>query len=91
MQRFKPKPIEIEAVQFQQGNFDEIEAFVGGDAEFRDGQLVVATQNGPLRATDGDWIIKGVTGHFYPCKPDHFDQMYEPVPDLRRRGPGPWI
>jgi hypothetical protein len=76
--KFRKKPVVIEAIRFN-GNFDEIEKFVGGDAEFRDGQLVVATLEGPLRAADGDWIIKGVKNEFYPCKPDIFAATYEPV------------
>lgn len=78
MPKFRKKPVEIEAVRFQ-GNFDEIETFVGGDATFQDGELIVATLEGPLRAASGDWIIKGVTGEFYPCKPDIFEQTYDPV------------
>lgn len=76
--RFRKIPVVIEAVQFT-GNFDEIEAFVGGDAESRDGKLLVATLEGPLHASDKDWIIKGVAGEFYPCKPDILEQTYEPV------------
>lgn len=76
--KFVKKPVVIEAVQFV-GNFDEIEAFVGGDAEFRNGELIVATLEGPLRASNGDWIIKGVKGEFYPCKPDIFELTYEEV------------
>lgn len=76
--KFRKKPVVIEAVQFT-GNFTEIEQFVGGDAEFRDGQLLVATLEGPLHAANGDWIIKGVKGEFYPCKPDIFEATYEPV------------
>jgi hypothetical protein len=74
--KFRKKPVVIEALQFT-GNFDEIEAFVGGDAELRDGELIVATLEGPLRASDHDWIIKGVKGEFYPCKPDIFAATYE--------------
>ena len=51
--------------------------FCGGDAEFRNGELVVATLEGPLRASPNDWIIKGVKGEFYPCKPDIFELIYE--------------
>lgn len=76
--QFRKKPVVIEAIQFHT-NFDEIEAFVGGDAEFRDGELVVATLEGPLRAAHGDWIIKGVKGEFYPCKPDIFAATYDPL------------
>lgn len=75
--KFRKKPVVVEAVRFTV-NFDEIEAFVGGDAEWRGGELVVATLEGPLRASPGDWIIKGIKGEFYPCKPDIFAQTYEP-------------
>lgn len=78
MPKYRKKPVVIEAVQFT-GNFDEIETFVGDDAEFRNGELVVATLEGPLRASPNDWIIKGVQGEFYPCKPDIFAATYEPV------------
>jgi len=79
MAKFRKKSVVVEAVQFISANFDEIEAFVGGDAEFRDGELLVATLEGPLRAAPGDWIIKGVAGKLYPCKPDIFDAAYEAV------------
>lgn len=79
MPKFRKKPIEIEAVQFVAGNFDEIEKFVGGDAEFRGSELIVATLEGPLRAAPGDWIIRGVKGELYPCKSDIFEATYEPV------------
>lgn len=75
---FRKKPIVIEAIQFR-GNFSVIEDFVGGDAEFRDGELIIATIEGPLRASPNDWIIKGVKGEFYPCKPDIFEATYEPA------------
>jgi hypothetical protein len=77
MARYRKKPVVIEAIQYTGFNFGEIEAFTGGDAEFRDGQLLVATLEGPLRAAPNDWIIKGVKGEFYPCKPDIFDATYE--------------
>ncbi|MET9222333.1 hypothetical protein ABZX65_26705 [Streptomyces sp. NPDC003300] len=78
MAKFRKKPVVIEAVRFV-GNFDEIEKFVGGDAEFRDGKLVVATLEGAMRAEPGDWITKGVAGEFHPCKPDIFAATYEAV------------
>ena len=80
MAKFRKKPVVIEAVQWA-GNFEEMEAFVGGDAECRNGQLVIATLEGPLHASHNDWIIKGVKGEFYPCKPDIFAATYEPVDD----------
>jgi len=78
VRRYRKKPVEIEAVQFN-GNFDEIEQFVGGDAAFQQGELIVATLEGPLRARTFDYIIKGVNGEFYPCKPDIFAKTYEPA------------
>jgi hypothetical protein len=78
MPKFRKKPVVIEAVQWV-GNFDEIKVFVSGDVELRDGKLLVATLEGPLTASDHDWIIKGVKGEFYPCKPDIFEQTYEAV------------
>ena len=80
VQRFRKKPVVIEAIQFT-GNFDEIEAFVGGDAEFRAGQLLVATREGPMVASPNDWIIKGVAGEFYPCKPEIFEATHAPEND----------
>lgn len=78
VKRFVKRPVVIEAIQFK-GNFEEIEQFVGGDAVFRDGYLVIATLEGPLHAAPNDWIIKGVKGEFYPCKPDIFEETYSPA------------
>lgn len=41
--------------------------------------MVIATLEGDHKARPGDWIIKGVQGEFYPCKPDIFEATYEPV------------
>lgn len=43
--------------------------------------IVITTLEGPHAAMPGDWIIKGVEGEFYPCKPEIFEQTYEPVED----------
>ena len=45
----------------------------------RNGTLLIATREGVMEAQPGDWIIKGVAGEFYPCKPDVFDRTYEAV------------
>jgi hypothetical protein len=42
-----------------------------------DGKLVIRTLEGDMKAEFGDWIIKGVQGEFYPCKPDIFAKTYE--------------
>jgi len=43
--------------------------------------VLVHTLEGAMRVTPGDWIIKGVKGEFYPCKPDIFEETYEEVED----------
>ena len=42
-------------------------------------ELIIPTLDGNMIATVGDWIIKGVNGEFYPCKPNIFDNTYEPA------------
>ena len=75
-------------------NFVPKEWFGGGVYVHRDGSyhdlllggsdiyklgLLIKTLELPMLATEGDWIIKGVKGEFYPCKPDIFEQTYELV------------
>ena len=86
MRRFRKKPIEIRAIQFDGGNSTQVEAFmIGHDArEFfavkNGGQIVlITTPEGTMEARPGDWIIRGIKGEFYPCKPDIFDATYEAV------------
>ncbi|MFD2172395.1 hypothetical protein [Tumebacillus lipolyticus] len=79
IQKFRKKPVEIEAIQYDGGNADEIAAFVG-DASPKlniDDQYAIATLEGVMLANVGDWIIKGVQGEFYPCKPDVFAATYD--------------
>ena len=44
-----------------------------------DEEMIIQTLEGPLRAAPGDWIITGIRGEQYPCKPDVFEKTYEPV------------
>lgn len=44
-------------------------------------ELFIPTLEGEMRANPGDWIIKGVKGEFYPCKPDIFEATYERMED----------
>lgn len=46
-----------------------------------DGSLNIDTREGTMRGDVGDWIILGVAGEFYPCKPEIFEATYEPVED----------
>lgn len=85
--KFRKKPVEIEAVQFRTDTFIEVMDFCpvakGMHYDEEKGQyyLTIPTLEGEMRASEGDYIIKGVKGEFYPCKPDIFAQTYEPVED----------
>lgn len=81
MAKYRKKPVEIEAVQWTGSNVDEIKEFVGKALDFGyiDGSFKIATLEGTMTASRGDFIIKGVQGEFYPCKPDIFEQTYELV------------
>lgn len=46
-----------------------------------DQEIIIQTLEGPLRATPGDWIITGIRGEQYPCKPDVFERTYQLVDD----------
>jgi len=88
---FKKKPVTIEAVQWNGSNLREVIDFTGLHPSankwtweeykaivHRDG-LKIFTLEGVHLASHGDWIIKGVRGEFYPCKPDIFAETYEPT------------
>jgi hypothetical protein len=86
---FRKKPIEVRAVQWRGDNLNEIAAFHhGGRFEVSpEGTcLVIATLEGMMQARPGDWIIEGVKGEIYPCKPDIFEATYEPLPERERDG-----
>ena len=81
--KFRKKPVVIEAIQWTGDNLKEIEGFINqgkpwGNLSNPEG-LIIHTLEGDHRADKGDWIIKGIHGEFYPCKPDIFAKTYEPV------------
>lgn len=94
MQQYRKKPVVIEAVQFtgippdgtnatpiidwilsEGDRAARFEVDVATDEAF----INIDTLEGTMRASVGDWIIRGVQGEFYPCKPDIFDATYEPT------------
>lgn len=82
--KFRKKPVVIEAEQFTEENKDRAFNFVRCtcSAEFDvvgNPIMKIDTLEGAMIATLGDWIIKGVKGEFYPCKPDIFEDTYEKV------------
>ena len=93
--RYKKKPVEIEAIQWTGINLKEIKEFVDeslihtiydGAWEVGEAPVVVDMQirtlEGNMQVSIGDYIIKGVQGEFYPCKPDIFEQTYEPISEV---------
>lgn len=86
MNRYKKKPVIIEAIQFidTTDRIIEIQEFVGRDlridyADPKNPIMKIETLEGTMNASVGDFIIKGVNGEFYPCKPDIFEKTYEPA------------
>ena len=77
--KYKKKPIEIEAIQYTGNNVNEIVLFTGKQNIDYGNHLRIKTLEGTMTANIGDYIIKGVKGEFYPCKPDIFEQTYEPI------------
>ena len=75
--KFKKKPVIIEAVQFTGDNVGLIKEFTNYNSSIYNGELIIHTFEGNMIASVGDWIIKGVKGEFYPCKPDIFEMTYE--------------
>lgn len=83
--KYRKKPVIIEAVQWTGDNISEICKFTKRDIShlLRSGQLHIETLEGIMKASVGDFIIKGVSCEFYPCKPEVFYQTYEKVVDMR--------
>jgi hypothetical protein len=89
MPHFRKKPVVIEAVQFT--GLDSYLVIcewmkASGDTHalanevlFTTPIMLLRTLEGTMAADPGDWIIRGVKGEFYPCKPDIFEATYEPV------------
>lgn len=101
-QRYRKKPVVIEAMQMANDRsdwtYDEglemtlhhkkiaywIEQNGGIVESWGDNFLYIETLEGQMRAGLGDFIIRGVQGEFYPCKPDIFAATYEPAPEVAR-------
>lgn len=88
--KFRKKPVEIEAKQFtleiayDPDKAENLASWCGGlfrgtKLPAKDRVIRIDTLEGEMEASVGDWIIRGVKGEHYPCKPDIFDLTYEPV------------
>ncbi len=80
---FRNKPVEIEALQFTGGvdSARTILTWTNDTKHYTNGgySLFIETLTRVQRADAGDWIIRGVKGEFYPCKPDIFEKTFEPA------------
>nr|DAY66247.1 MAG TPA: PGDYG protein [Caudoviricetes sp.] len=77
--KFRTKPCEIEAVQWTGENLTEILRFANTqNIDITSGVLIIKTLEGDMVASTGDYIIRGLRGEYYPCKPDVFRAKYEP-------------
>ena len=79
IKKYRKKPVTIGAIQWLGTNLSEIDDFVGESIANKGTTLVIHTLEGDMEASIGDYIIKGVKGEFYPCKPDIFAKTYEEV------------
>ena len=77
--KYRKKPVVIEAYKFtgHGKNVDFIAKWADGNCWTDSDELAVSTLEGTVYAKVGDYIIKGVKGEFYPCKPDIFELTYE--------------
>jgi hypothetical protein len=91
MFKYRKKPVVIEAYRIILGDNVDLhntstypqwfaEACANGTIVVEDmDTMYIKTLEGPLHVSDGDWIIKGVKGELYPCKPDIFEATYDKV------------
>jgi len=84
--KYRKKPVVIEAMQLQSDNVSKVLEWMGGLGVSSGGYdqndmpfITIKTLEGEMTAMIGDYVIKGVKGEKYPCKPDIFAAAYEPV------------
>ena len=83
--KYIKKPVVIEAIQWKGNNIEEVKRFTNGSSptgrsfKQKGNILIIKTLEGDMRADVNDYIIKGVQGEFYPCKPDIFELTYSAV------------
>lgn len=79
MGKYIKKPVEVEAIQFTGDNIEKnIKPFLGKSKyTINNNSIIISTLEGDMKCSKNDYIIKGVNGEFYPCKPDIFEKTYE--------------
>lgn len=95
--KYRKKPVEVEAIKWNgdPDNDENVSAVLALGNKItqvvevhKDGKLDIQTLEGTMTASPGDYIIKGVKGEIYPCKPDIFVDSYSPVPAADQTVPG---
>lgn len=84
MKTYCKKPVVVTAIQYNGTNTQRIIDFTQGQAFISQdipGGITIPNIGGDLVATEGDFVIRGVKGEFYPCKPDVFASSYDQVSD----------
>ena len=95
IKKYIKKPVQIEAIQLTKENIIEVFDFLDeanyketksveeledfSQRMLKQGYIAIETLEGIMKASFGDYIIKGIKGEFYPCKPDIFQATYEEV------------
>jgi len=82
--KFRKRPLEVEAIQLTKENRDEFLEWLETHKcpstwYVAQQELGIYTLEGTLTVSDGDWVIKGIKGEFYPCKPDVFEETYDKI------------
>ena len=90
--QYRKKPVVIEAIQFLGENMEAVDDFMNGVAsaaspntnvqhgfQTNPARVVIQTLEGLMYGDIGDWVIRGIKGELYPCKPDIFEATYEAV------------
>lgn len=82
--QYRKKPVVVQALQWDGANVDEVLDFISTKGLVRrstidNSRIYIDTLEGEMTASKDDWIIQGVKGEFYPCKPDIFEATYEKV------------
>ena len=83
--KYRKKPVEIDAIQWVSDNIEQVYEMLGDnliintDEDKDEVKHFINTLEGKMEMSWGDYIIKGVKGEFYPCKPDIFELTYEKI------------
>ena len=97
--KYRKKPVVIEAIQWNGNNLKEVMEFICSEFSYEENtdyvtnkfnyrkvtkKLSINTLEGKMEVSEGDYIIKGIKGEFYPCKPDIFINTYDEVEENER-------